>query len=139
VWRGRPRPRVSTLAAASSPAHRVQCRSDSDLPCLATISRSGNSKSSPNPFLRSKRPTVPTPWAQLFRESPDYRGTELVRDLDHPGRYLTLDHWASREALHRFKQDYQSVYAALDKQCESLTEKEMFLGDFEHVALRPNT
>ena len=73
-------------------------------------------------------------WAQLFRQSPDYLGTELVRDLDHPGRYLTLDHWTSREALHRFKQDHQSAYSALDKQCESLTEKEVFLGDFESIA-----
>jgi quinol monooxygenase YgiN len=74
-------------------------------------------------------------WAQFFRQSPDYFGTELVRDLDHPGRYLTLDHWTSRKALHRFKQDHQSAYAALDKQCERLTERETFLGDFEQVAL----
>lgn len=73
-------------------------------------------------------------WAQLFRQSPDYVGTELVRDLDHPGHYLTLDRWTSRDALHRFKHEYQSAYAALDKQCESLTEKEFFLGDFDSVA-----
>ncbi len=78
-------------------------------------------------------------WAQFFRQSPDYLGTELLRNLDHPDRYLTLDHWASRESLQTFKHDHQSAYTALDKQCESLTEKEMFLGDFEHVAPRPNT
>ena len=70
-------------------------------------------------------------WAQLFRRSPDYLGTELVRDLDHPGHYVTLDRWTSRECLRRFKQDHQSAYADLDKQCESLNEKETFLGDFE--------
>ena len=72
-------------------------------------------------------------WAQLFRESPDYRGTELIRDLDRPGRYLTLDHWTSRETLRRFKQERHAEYAALDKQCESLTEREVFLGDFGSV------
>jgi heme-degrading monooxygenase HmoA len=72
-------------------------------------------------------------WAQLFRQSPDYRGTELVRDLDCPGRYLTLDHWISLEALQRFKEEHDAKYAALDKQCESLTEREVFLGDFESV------
>jgi heme-degrading monooxygenase HmoA len=78
-------------------------------------------------------------WAQLFRRSPDYLGTELVRDLDRPGRFFTLDHWTSRDSLRCFKQDHDSAYAALDKQCESLTEKEIFLGDFEHVApQRPN-
>jgi heme-degrading monooxygenase HmoA len=71
-------------------------------------------------------------WAQFFRSSPDYQGTELLRDLDRPGRYLTLDHWGSREAFRRFKQDRHAEYAVLDKQCESLTEREVFLGDFEN-------
>lgn len=72
-------------------------------------------------------------WAKLFRQSADYRGTELIRDVDRPGRYLTLDHWISREALHRFKQEHNAEYAAQDKQCESLTEREVFLGDFESL------
>jgi heme-degrading monooxygenase HmoA len=72
-------------------------------------------------------------WAQLFRQSPDYRGTELIRDLDRPGRYLTLDHWTSREALQGFKQVNHAEYAALDKQCQSLTEREGSLGDFGSV------
>jgi quinol monooxygenase YgiN len=72
-------------------------------------------------------------WAQLFRQSPDYLGTELVRDLNRPGRYLTLDRWTSGESLLRFKQDHQAAYAELDKQCESLTEREVFLGEFESV------
>lgn len=78
-------------------------------------------------------------WTQLFRQSHDYLGTELVRDLNRPGRYLTLDHWTSRGALHHFKQKHQAAYATLDKQCESLTEKEIFLGDFESVASVPET
>jgi quinol monooxygenase YgiN len=78
-------------------------------------------------------------WAQLFGKSPDYLGTELIRDLNQHGRYLTLDRWISREALQRFKQEHQTAYSDLDKQCESLTETEMFLGDFEQTALRPNT
>ncbi len=72
-------------------------------------------------------------WAELFRQSPDYRGTELVRDLDRPGRYLTLDHWTSIEALRHLKQDLHVEYAALDKQCESLTKMEVFLGNFESL------
>jgi len=72
-------------------------------------------------------------WAQLFRQSPHYLGTELFRDLNQAGRYVTLDHWTSGESLHRFKQDHHSAYVALDKQCESLTEKQTFLGDFESV------
>lgn len=76
-------------------------------------------------------------WAQLFRQSLDYLGTKLLRDLNHPGRYLTIDHWTSRESLHRFKKDNQPAYTALDKQCERLTERETFLGDFEDIAPHP--
>ena len=78
-------------------------------------------------------------WAQLFRQSPGYRGTELIRDLNQRGRYLTLDRWTSREALQRFKREHQAAYSDLDKMCENLTEKEVFLGEFEQVARGPNT
>jgi quinol monooxygenase YgiN len=70
-------------------------------------------------------------WAQLFRRSHDYHGTELLRDLARPGRYLTIDRWTSREALQSFKREHHDAYTALDQQCESLTEKEAFLGEFD--------
>jgi heme-degrading monooxygenase HmoA len=70
-------------------------------------------------------------WATLFRKSPEYLGTELVRDLARPGRYLTLDRWTSREALQQFKEENANDYAALDQQCERLTEAETFVGEFE--------
>ncbi len=70
-------------------------------------------------------------WAQLFLRSAEYIGTKLIRDLNQPGRYLTLDCWTSRDALQRFKHDYQSGYSTLDKQCESLTEQERLIGEFE--------
>ena len=72
-------------------------------------------------------------WARLFRQSPDYRGTRLIRDLMRPGRYLTLDSWTSREAFHSFKQAHAAQYAELDKQCESLSEREAIVGEFEEV------
>jgi len=70
-------------------------------------------------------------WVQLFRRSPEYIGTQLLRDLSRPGRYLTLDRWTSRNALVRFKHDHKSAYAELDQQCEALTEHEILLGEFE--------
>jgi hypothetical protein len=73
-------------------------------------------------------------WAKLFGKSPDYRGTSLVRDIGRPGRYLTLDRWTSREALHRFKQAYQAAYDTFDKQCESMTDGESLLGEFESLS-----
>ena len=72
-------------------------------------------------------------WARLFRRSNEYLGTELLQDRECPGRYLTIDRWASHEALQRFKQEFAAKYAALDKKCERLTESEDLLGDFEAI------
>jgi heme-degrading monooxygenase HmoA len=72
-------------------------------------------------------------WARLFRQCPGYRGTQLIRDLSRPGRYLTIDYWSSREAFHDFKQAHAAQYATLDRKCESLTEREAMVGEFEEV------
>jgi heme-degrading monooxygenase HmoA len=76
-------------------------------------------------------------WAGLFRHSSEYRGTTLVRDVDQPGRYLTLDHWTSRAALQQFRRDHHQEYADLDKKCESLTEREILIGNFQSVGDQP--
>jgi heme-degrading monooxygenase HmoA len=76
-------------------------------------------------------------WARLFCQSPNYRGTLLLRDVDQPGRYLTFDYWTSREALHEFKQAHQADYDAFDKQCESLADNESLLGEFESLSASP--
>ena len=88
------------------------------------------------PTARSRFETIYGPegdWAQLFRRSAEYRGTSLIRDLKQTGRYFTLDSWTSREALQAFKQKYAAEYAALDKKCESLTERESLVGEFSAV------
>ena len=69
-------------------------------------------------------------WAKLFRFSPEFRGTKLIHDIARPERYLTLDAWTSREALHSFKEQYAAEYAALDRRCESLTAHESLAGEF---------
>jgi heme-degrading monooxygenase HmoA len=70
-------------------------------------------------------------WAQLFRRSPGYRGTTLVRDSAATNRYLLWDCWDSLASFDRFKQDHGADYSALDKQCEALTEEEIKVGIFE--------
>lgn len=69
-------------------------------------------------------------WAQLFRRAPGYLGTELLRDNDLAGRYLTVDHWESREACDAFRQRFGAEFQALDERCEQLTESETPLGSF---------
>src|SRR5271170_2670359 len=73
-------------------------------------------------------------WAQLFGRSPEYRGTKLLRDRNRPGRYLTLDHWTSREAFRQFKEAHHAEYDAFDRQFETLTDTESFIGEFESLS-----
>ncbi len=69
-------------------------------------------------------------WALLFRTSPDYLGTELLRDAYIPGSYLTIDRWASEEAFRAFRKDHDHGYESLDRTCDALTTRETRIGAF---------
>lgn len=69
-------------------------------------------------------------WAQLFRTSPDYMGTELLRDAYVPGAYLTIDRWASESAFRAFRKDHDADYEALDRSCDALTSSETRIGAY---------
>jgi heme-degrading monooxygenase HmoA len=69
-------------------------------------------------------------WAQLFGTSPEYRGTELLRDAYVPGNYLTVDRWSSEEAFRAFRKDHDVDYEALDRECDSLTSRETRVGAY---------
>jgi heme-degrading monooxygenase HmoA len=69
-------------------------------------------------------------WATLFRTSPDYRGTELLRDAYIPGAYLTIDRWASEDAFRAFRKDHDADYETLDRSCDSLTSRETRIGAY---------
>lgn len=72
-------------------------------------------------------------WVQLFRRHDGYLGTELLTDPRHPGRYLTIDSWRSREDHGGFRRRFAGELRALDARCERLTEMERWLGDFERA------
>jgi len=69
-------------------------------------------------------------WAALFRTSPDYLGTQLLRDVAQPNRYVTIDYWRTAEAFVALETAWHAAYAALDQQCAELTISEMHLGSF---------
>jgi heme-degrading monooxygenase HmoA len=69
-------------------------------------------------------------WATLFAQSPEYLGTELLKDAYVPGRYLTIDRWSSEEAFRAFRAQHDSDYEALDRACDSLTASESRIGAF---------
>jgi len=72
-------------------------------------------------------------WDQLFRLDSAYRGTDLLRDPQQRGRYLTIDHWATREACQSFHDRYRAEFDAIDRVCEAFTLAECHIGDFEMV------
>jgi heme-degrading monooxygenase HmoA len=70
-------------------------------------------------------------WAEFFARGRGYAGTELLRDLESPGRYLTIDRWRSRGDFETFHDANRAEYAAIDRRCEGLTRREALLGRFE--------
>jgi quinol monooxygenase YgiN len=69
-------------------------------------------------------------WAQLFGVSPDYLGTELLRDAYVPGSYLTIDRWVDENAFRAFRKDHDQAYENLDRTCDFLTAHESRIGAF---------
>ena len=69
-------------------------------------------------------------WAKLFGASPDYLGTELLRNAYIPCNYLTIDRWASEEAFRAFRKDHDQEYETLDRACDSLTARETRIGAY---------
>ena len=69
-------------------------------------------------------------WARLFRNSPNYLGTELLRDAYVPLSYLTIDRWASEDDFRAFRKDHDAEYEALDRACDPLTSRETRIGAY---------
>ena len=72
-------------------------------------------------------------WAQLFRKGEGFIATELSRDLERPGRYLTLDFWSSQKAYENFREQHAARYKEIDAECEAMTESEAEIGRFARV------
>lgn len=69
-------------------------------------------------------------WARFFRRGEGYVRTELLRDEQTPGRYVTLDYWNSRTAYEHFREQCADDYMRLDDNRESLTEREAQLSSY---------
>jgi heme-degrading monooxygenase HmoA len=69
-------------------------------------------------------------WAQLFRTSPDYLGTELLRDAYIPLTYLTIDRWTSEDDFRAFRKAHDLEYESLDRSSDALTSRETRIGAY---------
>jgi heme-degrading monooxygenase HmoA len=72
-------------------------------------------------------------WAQFFREGQGYIGTELLRDVEQPGRYLVIDRWESIEAYNAFLAEHREEYVRRSDEMAFYYQQELRFGSFESV------
>jgi heme-degrading monooxygenase HmoA len=72
-------------------------------------------------------------WARFFRTGKGYVGTELLHDVEHPGRYLVVDRWESREAYNAFVEANRDEYLRRVEETAFHFTQELRLGTFESV------
>ena len=72
-------------------------------------------------------------WAAFFRHAAGYVGTELLKDVEIPGRYLVVDRWDSREAYNAFVGANRDEYIRRVDETAFHYERELRLGTFENV------
>jgi len=70
-------------------------------------------------------------WAQFFWQGRGYIGTELLRDVEIPGRYLVIDRWESAEAYNAFASAHRDEYMRRVDDTRFYYEQELRLGTFE--------
>jgi heme-degrading monooxygenase HmoA len=72
-------------------------------------------------------------WASFFRSGTGYIGTELLKDVEVPGRYLVIDRWDSSEAYNTFVAEHRDEYMRRVDETTFHYERELRLGTFENV------
>jgi heme-degrading monooxygenase HmoA len=72
-------------------------------------------------------------WAEFFRQGRGYIGTELMRDVEAPGRYLVIDRWDSADAYNTFVAERREEYMERVDATRFHYESELRFGTFETV------
>jgi heme-degrading monooxygenase HmoA len=72
-------------------------------------------------------------WEAFFRGGRGYIGTELLHDVEQPGRYLVVDRWESRDAYNAFVQEHGEEYMRRVDETVFLYDHELRLGTFDRL------
>jgi len=72
-------------------------------------------------------------WAEFFRQGRGFIGTELLRDVEAPGRYLVVDRWESADAYNAFVAERQEEYMERVDAAGFHYDSELRFGTFENV------
>jgi len=70
-------------------------------------------------------------WAEFFRQGRGYIGTELLRDVEAPGRYLVIDRWESADAYNAFVAEHRESYMETVDATRFRYDSELRFGTFE--------
>jgi heme-degrading monooxygenase HmoA len=70
-------------------------------------------------------------WAEFFGQGRGYIGTELLRDVEIPGRYLVIDRWESTDAYNAFVAGNREEYMQRVDATRFLYDSELRFGTFE--------
>jgi heme-degrading monooxygenase HmoA len=73
-------------------------------------------------------------WSKLFSSSPGYRGTTLLRDTEHPRKYLTIDIWDTLEQREQMLEERSDEYAIVHAKFAEWMESHTKLGIFRVLA-----
>jgi heme-degrading monooxygenase HmoA len=72
-------------------------------------------------------------WAEFFGRGRGYVGTELLRDVEVPGRYVVVDRWDSAEAYNEFAAANRDEYMRRVDDTRFHYDQELRFGTFESV------
>jgi heme-degrading monooxygenase HmoA len=72
-------------------------------------------------------------WAEFFRRCRGYVGTELLRDVEAPSRYLVVDRWESVDAYNAFVAEHREEYMERVDGTRFHYDSELRFGTFESV------
>jgi heme-degrading monooxygenase HmoA len=72
-------------------------------------------------------------WAQFFAGANGYIGTELLRDVETPGRFLVIDRWDSADAYNSFASEHREEYMRRVDDTRFYYDQELRFGTFENV------
>jgi heme-degrading monooxygenase HmoA len=73
-------------------------------------------------------------WARFFKGARGYVGSELLRDLEEPGRYVVIDRWESAETYNDFIEAHRDEYMQRSDDTAFHYVQELRFGTFESVS-----
>ena len=73
------------------------------------------------------------PWGELFRGSPAFISTTLMRDLRNSRRFMVADRWTSETVYEEFKRERVADWESLSERGRRLYDQESEVGRFDFL------